>query len=739
MAPARSTRSAPLLSPRVIRTASPRNPPCVERSLPRAWLVIIEAPIGIKQNIPGRHSAMPDLYKVESHPQVSEEYAGDIYVIYGDLTKEGLNKLMENVGNIDPYGGAGFLKLDPEEKPALVFARNMYGPPGQADALKTFGLGPNQFTDEEKKARAALRDNILGAEEELTATETAFERSPRKVPAHVGARAYTIGPNHQHPRQLLQPAVGLKRTDEYIDDPHLKLCNDFTKVIGQSSVKALHSYVPAEALETLEAQVDSINMPRIGPHNNTTTPAFQLNMAAAVGPNESVTFTHVDPDTGETIEASEGISQLGAFGVIHIDGHDLTAGFTSMHMLSKDDSRVEEQLFFLVELGICWVLHGDCSYGFSGLHMHGGSAPVFKTAQPVNAPPYICITAVAYCPTHFFEGTSSWSFGAAPLKGKQKAAEVFRIAPEMQVWSHDSFFKERPFTNSPNMISDGLSIMDPEAYLDFMARGIVQFATYLILQAPAEVLVRLDRDAILAAISLVKDNQRIVAQPWPRGPGWSSKDCAEGPLSMETMEALKAATTWEHYRALQASDDSELRDLPFGNALLNGAIAEAYEALCRDGAAGIPVCALAEQEGGPVGGTAQKRRSIFKKSRAGGSSKSSETKTAQKKKAGTCAGKRKAEAEVADGPPAKRTRQHVTYDQDSECDSNTEPTTPLLQALELIEFEQLYKHLGTYVLELVGDDLDSWNGFLDAAESDKSEDVVALLGNAAAHLRFLKA
>lgn len=50
---------------------------------------------------------MPDLYKVESHPQVSEEYAGDIYVIYGDLTKEGLNKLMENVGNIDPYGGAG--------------------------------------------------------------------------------------------------------------------------------------------------------------------------------------------------------------------------------------------------------------------------------------------------------------------------------------------------------------------------------------------------------------------------------------------------------------------------------------------------------------------------------------------------------------------------------------------------------------------------------------------------------
>ncbi len=78
-------------------------------------------------------------------------------------------------------------------------------------------------------------------------------------------------------------------------------------------------------------------------------------------------------------------------------------------------------------------------------------------------------------------------------------------------YSHDSFFKERLFTNSPNMISNGLLIIQPEEFLNFMARGIVQFATYLLLQAPAELLVRLDHDAVLAAISLVKDNKCIVA------------------------------------------------------------------------------------------------------------------------------------------------------------------------------------------------------------------------------------
>ncbi len=134
------------------------------------------------------------------------------------------------------------------------------------------------------------------------------------------------------------------------------------------------------------------------------------------------------------MEAAEGISQLGAFGVIYIDAHNLMAGFTVMNVLSKDDARVKEQHFFLVKLGIYWVLRADCSYGFSGLHMHGGSAPVFKTAQPANAPPYIHMNGIAYCPTHFFKGASSWLFGAAPLKGKKKTAEVFRIAPKMQVW-----------------------------------------------------------------------------------------------------------------------------------------------------------------------------------------------------------------------------------------------------------------------------------------------------------------
>ncbi len=36
----------------------------------------------------------------------------------------------------------GFLKLDAEEEEAVVFQRNMYGTPGEVDALTMWGLGP---------------------------------------------------------------------------------------------------------------------------------------------------------------------------------------------------------------------------------------------------------------------------------------------------------------------------------------------------------------------------------------------------------------------------------------------------------------------------------------------------------------------------------------------------------------------------------------------------------------------
>ncbi len=147
------------------------------------------------------------------------------------------------------------------------------------------------------------------------------------------------------------------------------------------------------------------------------------------------------------------------------------------------------------------------------------------------------------------------------------------------------------------------------------------------------------------------------------------------------MEVLKNATMWEHYHILQASDDSKLCNLPFGNVLLNGSIGEASKDLCHTSGAAIPICAVAEGKkgkNGRIGGSAQKQRSkydkfclkhrlniitaIFKKAQGGGLSKSNEAETAPKKKAKTRADKRKAEGEVADGPAAKQTRQHVTYD-----------------------------------------------------------------------------
>lgn len=108
-------------------------------------------------NITGRHPLLPHIYKCKQHPQRSESYKGDIYVLYGDYTKAGHAELLKNIGDKEPFAlpgtwcmqhvgmvylilFQGFLKLDPHKQP-MVYCRNKYGQAGEPDQIKSWALG----------------------------------------------------------------------------------------------------------------------------------------------------------------------------------------------------------------------------------------------------------------------------------------------------------------------------------------------------------------------------------------------------------------------------------------------------------------------------------------------------------------------------------------------------------------------------------------------------------------------
>ncbi len=54
---------------------------------------------------------MPEVFQVKEYPLVDDAFTGDIYILYGDFTKEGNGNLLKNVGTLSPYDGKGTLYI----------------------------------------------------------------------------------------------------------------------------------------------------------------------------------------------------------------------------------------------------------------------------------------------------------------------------------------------------------------------------------------------------------------------------------------------------------------------------------------------------------------------------------------------------------------------------------------------------------------------------------------------------
>lgn len=64
-------------------------------------------------------------------------------------------------------------------------------------------------------------------------------------------------------------------------------------------------------------------------------------------------------------------------------------------------------------------------------------------------------------------------------------------------------------------------MMDDWSLVNYLARAIVSLANYITLQVPLSIGLRIDREVMLSSFSYMSNGERIKAEPWESGPGWS--------------------------------------------------------------------------------------------------------------------------------------------------------------------------------------------------------------------------
>ncbi|KAL0565913.1 hypothetical protein V5O48_016103 [Marasmius crinis-equi] len=557
----------------------------------------------------------------------------------------------------------GMLELEPSQND-FVFARNKAGSGKESDdILKTWSIWRPDYTQQELEYLQQLREDVLGPDEEIGASKpikvhgkfsggTAFERHARAVNLSGGPRAYPLGVTNQIQKNLEGPSKGSKREGRPLDDNsrlRYRLLKGGAFCVAKGLAKG-----PAGLDHLVDAQSELVNTARLGDASNALCTAAQLNIAAmrsdeareqqlnedsSEGPgvltragakrkrDAEECEVEEDSDDEQEMEESEGyerdegdnqegsdckrrkmndgsILSLGKFGSNHADHGDSPAGPTACLNLTRPHPDVEQEWFYIFDLGVGWKLEELTTIYFSGLHYHSGCETRYRTDDPAlrqDHRPYHRLTLIMYPSMGELDGTSATALGALPVDTRNR---LLTIGVEMRNTSESRHLPPSSSCGSATYIADGLSLMEPRSYLNHTARDLLSLGVWLINQAPPEASLRIDKNKFLESISMKIDNRRVAASPWPLGPGWSGDDVMEG----KEYEPLPADVTQDTLQSLRNSDT--LTDAPYGNRerLLH---MTRWREHVKQMSGSIPLCvatATRDPESGPSGSRAARKK-----------------------------------------------------------------------------------------------------------------------------------
>ncbi|KAL0570958.1 hypothetical protein V5O48_010998 [Marasmius crinis-equi] len=551
----------------------------------------------------------------------------------------------------------GFLELETNGND-FVFARNKKGSGKEIDdVMKSWSICMSDYTIKERQYLLELRNDILGADKEITACKptkrggqylggTRFERHWRAANLSGSPRAYPIGVTNQVQRSLEGPSKGSKRIGQPLDENGLlryRLLKGGAMCVRKGLTKG-----PQELVQLLDDRSEFVNSARLGEDFNALCTAAQINIAAMAcdeareraqrgvdegsvhtragtkrkrdeeedeleeDSDEEDDYEHSDQDIDGETEAdwkrrklNDGsIKSLGKFGSNHADHGDSPAGPTACINLTRPHPDVDQEWFYVFDLGIAWQLEELCTIYFSGLHYHSGCETRYRTndrAQRKDLRPYHRLTLIMYPSTGELEGTSATALAALPLDTRNR---LLTVAVEMRNSSESHHPSNSSSCNSASYIADGLSLQEPRSYLNHTARDILSLAIWLVNQAPPEAALRIDRDKFLESFSMRIDDERIAAKQWQLGPGWFGKDVEIG----RRYERLPADINLAELKRLRNSDHPT--EIPYGNKRRIQHI-ERWNRHIERSSASIPLCVATagrDPESGPSGSrTARKK------------------------------------------------------------------------------------------------------------------------------------
>lgn len=192
-------------------------------------------------------------------------------------------------------------------------------------------------------------------------------------------------------------------------------------------MQGLHRYAPPKLLDRLHERANITNLPAVGIHENFAYPAWQLNIASASSPGTGRSHFLVEKCKCSLSKCLARCldDDIGAFGTTHIDGGDSVAVQTCLIVLSEPHPDVQDEFFYLLDLGLSWKMDEFLALYFSGLHFHGGSQPIFNEIRTCSRP-MERLTLIGYLPDPVIEGNNAVAFAALP-KGS-----VMEIGIEMR-------------------------------------------------------------------------------------------------------------------------------------------------------------------------------------------------------------------------------------------------------------------------------------------------------------------
>lgn len=210
-------------------------------------------------------------------------------------------------------------------------------------------------------------------------------------------------------------------------------------------------------------------------------------------------------------------SEMGGFGGAHKDKCDFCAGHTCCLNLSdlRTSPGCEPGRLHLLGLGIWWNLDYMTQFFFSGLLRHGGTSPMVPVTEALTGWE-IRVNAISYPATLSVTGEAKHPLCSEP---HMKDNLPSYVPPEMTgAYCLPDPESDDSVTNHAHWAGDGWVGTERTAWMDWIARALLQRSHYALAQGPADYGIEIDANKFLSAFSLMVDGKRVNAEPWPEAP-----------------------------------------------------------------------------------------------------------------------------------------------------------------------------------------------------------------------------